>query len=349
VIPKQDVSMEDVARRLGVSISTVSRALRGTPGVAPATRARIVREAEALSYVVSPAAASLAGGKTGRVGVLVPKLDTWFYSSVVSGIEKVLREAGLETSVYCVPRAADRFEFFEQLPLRRRVDGVIVVSIPLDTRAESRLRALGMPVVVVSSRSEIFASVSVDDNRAARQAVDHLVRAGHRRIGLIRTVDPDNTSWAADKARVQGYHDALAAAGIDQSNDLVATVPWGIDGGARGMELLLSAIDPPTAVFCFSDEVAMGALRTLRRSGIAVPEAMSLVSVDDHPMAELADLTTVRQPASEQGTLAAELLIEQIRGAEPRHADLATQLVVRHSTRALAVASVLIQSTDRVG
>ena len=158
-------------------------------------------------------------------------------------------------------------------------------------------------------------------------------------MAAIRTVDPDNAPWAADMARVAGYRAALAAAGIEQSNDLVATVPWGIDGGARGMELLLSVSEPPTAVFCFSDEIAMGALRTLRRSGIAVPEAMSLVAVDDHPLAELADLTTVRQPVSEQGALAAELLTEQIHGAPPRHAQLSTQLVIRHSTRALAVAS----------
>ncbi len=329
--------MEDVARRSGVSVSTVSRALRGNRGVAPATRARILREAQALSYVVSPAGAALAGGKTGRVAVLIPQLDTWYYSTVVAAAEKELHEAGLETALYCLPTSRDRFEFFERMPLRRRADGVIVVSFPLEVRSESRLRSLGLPVVVISSRSTVFGSVCVDDTRAARQAVDHLVRAGHRRIGMIRTVDPDNASWAADVARVAGYHESLAAAGIAASSELVATVPWGIDGGARGMELLLSAAVGPTAVFCFSDEIAMGALRTLRRAGIVVPESMSLVAVDDHPMAELTDLTTVRQPVRGQGALAAELLIEQMDGAPPRHAELVTQLVVRHSTRAVNV------------
>jgi DNA-binding LacI/PurR family transcriptional regulator len=135
-------------------------------------------------------------------------------------------------------------------------------------------------------------------------------------------------------ARVAGYHESLAAAGVAASSELVATVPWGMDGGARGMELLLSVAVPPTAG-CFSDEFAMGALRTMRRAGIVVPEAMSLVAVDDHPMAELTDLTTVRQPVRAQGAPAAELLIEQMHGAPLRHAKLVTQLVVRHSTRAV--------------
>jgi DNA-binding LacI/PurR family transcriptional regulator len=333
VIPKQNVNMEDVARRLGVSISTVSRALRGQPGVAEVTRARILHEATAMSYVVSPAAAALAGGRTGRVAVLVPQVDTWYYSTVVAGAERVLRSAGLETSLYCLPTARDRFDFFERLPLRRKVDAVIVVSFPLDARSESRLLALGVPVVVVSSASPLFSSVSVDDHRAASQAVEHLIRAGHRRIGMIVTVDPDNMPWAAALARVDGYRSALAAAAIEWTDDLMASVPWGIDGGARGMELLLSAAEQPTAVFCFSDEVAIGAMRTLRRAGIAVPEAMSLIAVDDHPMAELLDLTTVRQPATEQGSVAGELITTMIDGGPVRHVELPTRLVVRHSTR----------------
>jgi DNA-binding LacI/PurR family transcriptional regulator len=299
VIPKQTVNMADVAQRLGVSISTVSRALRGLPGVSEATRTRILAEAQAMSYVVSPAAASLAGGATGRVGLLVPRVDAWFYSEVVAGAEAALRAAGLDTMLTCVPSNRDRFDFFERLPLRRKIDALIVVSFPLDARSESRLAALGIPVVAVSCTSQQFSSVAVDDARAARLAVDHLVRAGHRRIGM----------------------------------GLVASVPWGIDGGAHGMELLLSVAQPPTAVFCFSDEVAIGALRTLRRSGIAVPEGMSLTAVDDHPMAELLDLTTVHQPVGEQGREAGRLVVEMLAGGPVRRVELPTRLVVRHSAR----------------
>lgn len=326
--------MHDVAQRLGVSTATVSRALRGVPGVAEATRERILREAEAMYYVVSPAAATLAGGGvTGRVAVVVPRIDSWYYAMVLAGAEQVLRGHGLDTTLYCLPTTRERFEFFERLPVRRRVDALLIVNLPLDTRAQSRLSALGLPVVTVGCPPTTFASVGIDDHRAAGQSVDHLVRAGHRRIGMIHTIDPDNTTWAADQARVAGYHDQLTAAGIELDDELVAAEPWGIDGGARGMERLLSLRQAPTAVFCYSDEIALGALRTLRRSGIAVPEAMSVTAVDDHPMAELADLTTVRQPVTEQGTTAAHLLVELLDGAPPRHVELPTQLVVRHSTR----------------
>jgi len=265
-------------------------------------------------------------------------VDAWFYSTVVAGAEQALRQAGLDTMLCCLPTSRDRFEFFERLPLRRKVDALIVVSFPLDTRSESRLSAMGIPVVTVSSPSTLFSSVTVDDHRAARLAVDHLVHAGHRRIGMIHTVDPENTPWAADLARVAGYRASLAAAGIDVEDDLIATVPWGIEGGAHGMELLLSMPRPPTAVFCFSDEVAIGAMRTLRRSGRPVPEAMSLTAVDDHPMAELMDLTTVRQPATEQGAVAGQLVTEMLAGAQARHVELPTRLVVRHSTRPIDLA-----------
>ena len=190
----------------------------------------------------------------------------------MAGAEAALRAAGLDTMLTCVPANRDRFDFFERLPLRRKIDALIVVSFPLDARSESRLAALGIPVVAVSCRSQQFSSVAVDDARAARLAVDHLVRAGHRRIGMIHTLDPEDTPWEAGAARIAGYHASLAAARLARDDSLVASVQWGIDGGAHGMELLLSAAQPATAVFCFSDEVAIGALRTLRRAGIAVPE-----------------------------------------------------------------------------
>ncbi|GAA1482022.1 LacI family DNA-binding transcriptional regulator [Gordonia sinesedis] len=331
--------MHDVAERLGVSISTVSRALRGLPGVSEETRRRIVAEAEAMAYVVSPAAATLGGGATRRVGVLVPDIAVWFYSTVVAGIERRLRAAGLDMVLACLPTERERFDFFEQLPLRRKVDALIVVSFPLDARSRSRLASMGIPVTLVGGESDEFATVGIDDAEAAEMAVGHLVRAGHRRIAMIRTVDPENREWAADTDRLAGYRTALTDAGIDVEDDLMVQAQWGIDGGAAAMEMLLSKRRPPTAVFCFSDEVAIGALRTLRRAGLTVPEAMSVVAVDDHPMAELTDLTTVHQPAAELGVAAADSTIEMLGGGSPGQVLLPTRLVVRHSTAACDAAA----------
>lgn len=332
MIPRQQVTMTDVADRLGVSVATVSRALSGRPGVSDDMRQRVLEEARVMSYVASAAATSLVTGVSRRVGVVLPGIETWFYSAVLSGLADGFRVAGLDLSVYYLPTPRDRYDFFERLPLGRNVDAVVLVSIPLAERSRTRLRKTGIPVVAVSTQYAGFPSVGIDDRQAAHLAVSHLTRSGHRRIALIRGADPGGEEWLADVERAQGYADALAAAGIELDDTLVVKAPWGIDGGARAMQDLLSMNPPPTAVFCYSDEVAIGALRTLRRSGIDVPRQMSVIAIDDHPMAELMDLTTISQSAFEQGRAAATIVESMLAGEAAESRQFATSLIVRHST-----------------
>ena len=286
MIPKKPVSMNDVATALNMSISTVSRALRGKPGVAAATRDTVLAEAASLGYEM---AAGPADGAVRRVCVLLPDVDSWYYSSVLAGAEEALRADHIQVCLACLPTAEDRHAFFSRSPVADLADGVIAVSFPLDERVAARWQSgtHPLPMVTVSAKYPGVPSVTVDDHKAGVQAVNQLLRSGHRRIALIRTVDREGDSWEADHARSAGYRTALEAAGIAPEPELTVKAPWGLDGGADAMERLLSLDDPPTAVFCFSDEVAIGALSTLRRTGVAVPEAMSLIAVDDHPMAAL--------------------------------------------------------------
>lgn len=336
MIPKQSVNMTDVADRAGVSIATVSRALRGEPGVSAATRQRVMRVAQDLAYVVSPAASTLSGGSTGRVGVVLPRVDAWFYGAVVAGIAEGFRSAGLDLMLCALPTSAARHRFFETLPLQRKVDAVIVVAAPLSAREHTRLTQLEVPLVRVGGDDDGASPwVGIDDELAARQAVGHLLRIGHREIGMIQALDTEGVPWATDRARVRGFHGRLADDGIDDPP--VVSVEWGIDGGAQGMEMLLSRERVPTAVFCHSDEIAVGALRTLRRAGVAVPQDISVIGVDDHPVAEVADLTTVGQPTHPQGLIAAQLLVRALDGEadvpeHPRVTMLPTRLVIRGST-----------------
>jgi LacI family repressor for deo operon, udp, cdd, tsx, nupC, and nupG len=332
VIPKKPVAMKDVATRLGLSISTVSRALNGRPGVAEPTRQKVLAESQALAYVISPATSAVTGSRTGRIGIVTPRADVWYYSSVIAGAEEKLREHGIETILHCLPTESERRDFFSELPLQHSVDGLIVVSFPVGADDPTQLDRLRTPVVSVSVRFPGVPFVSIDDRLAAIQAVSHLTRIGHRRIAMIRTVDPDGLPWAADLARTEGYIAALANSGIEGQDELIVTAPWGIDGGAEAMERLLSLVAPPTAVFCLSDEVAIGALRTLRRSGISVPETMSVIAIDDHPMAELTDLTTIAQPARQLGEIAAEMVIAAAAGEGLDDVVLPTRLVARHTT-----------------
>jgi LacI family repressor for deo operon, udp, cdd, tsx, nupC, and nupG len=325
--------MADVARRAGVSMATASRALSNHPHVAAETRARVLAAAEQLSYVISPEASRLAGGVTGRVAVVVPHISRWFFATLLDGLEQVLREAGLDVLLYHVGDAADRRDFFQRLPARRKVDAVVVLGMPVRDGERDRLELMGVHIVAAGGQVENYPYVSVDDAAAGRQAVDHLIFLGHRRIGMIATIDPAEPGWPASPGRALAYHAALADAGLPADPDLVVTVAWGGLNGADAMARLLSLREPPTAVYAHSDEVALGAVRTLRRAGLRIPEDMSVVGNDDHPMAELTDLTTVAQPVLDQGVLAGRMLLDLLAGGSGTDGvTVPTRLVVRGST-----------------
>jgi LacI family repressor for deo operon, udp, cdd, tsx, nupC, and nupG len=332
--PGSAVHMADVARLAGVSTATVSRALRDMPGVSVSTRVRIKQLAEELSYVISPEASGLSSGTTGRIAVVVPTINRWFFATMLAGIEGVLRDADMDVLIYHVDGAEERRWFFDRLPARRKADAVIVIALPVPEGAAERLDLMGVQVVIAGGELGDYPHVRVDDVAVGRCAVRHLIELGHRDIAMIRTEDAEGSVWAADRARSLGYCEALAAAGIARRPDRMVTVDWGIEGGARAMDRLLSLEEPPTAVFAYSDEVAMGALLTLRRAGISVPGQVSVIGVDDHPMSELNALTTVRQPVEMQGATAARLTIELLndgRSSQDR-VTLPTELVVRGTT-----------------
>lgn len=325
--------MTDVARLAGVSPSTVSRALSGGKGVSAEKRAEILRLVAELRYTVSPDASRLARGEFNRVAVVVRDTETWFYYSILGAVETVLREANFDVLFYRVASSSERDQFFEQLPARRQVEAVILVGVPLTDRQVDRMTAMNVPVVMAGSHVPHFPSVHIDESLAAEHAVNHLLHLRHTRIGRIGITDPDGRPWQPELGRQEGYLRALARAGIEVDPALSVNVEFSTDGGARAMDRLLSLPQPPSAVLAFSDELAIGAMRSLRRLGLHVPGDISLVGIDDHPMAELSDLTTVRQPVHEIGREAAAIVLRILRG-EPaaENTVLPTTLVVRGSS-----------------
>ncbi len=328
--------MTDVAARAGVSIATVSRALRDVPGVDPRTRERVRAIADELAYVVSPEASRLSRKETGRVAVVVPKIDVWFYSAMLAGVEKVLRAADLDVLVYQVDGEAQRSRFFHDLPARRKVDAVVLIALPVLAEEERRLELLGVQVLVAGGQLRDYPHVRVDDHQVALLAVGHLIELGHTRIAMLRTGDTEGTRWSSDVERSRGYRDALTAAGLELRDDYVVTRPFGVTAGADGIALLTSLDDPPTAVFCYSDEVAFGAVHQLLRHGRRIPEEMSLIGVDGHPMAELFGLTSVVQRVDEQARHAGEMVLALLRGEGGEGGGSAVvlepELVVRSTT-----------------
>ena len=304
-------TIDDVATRAGVSVATVSRALRGLPNVATSTRQRVTDVAEALHYRPDPAASRLAAGRTRTVMVAVPALNGWYFATVVAGAEAVCTEAEYDFSVVGIGSSEDRARLLhEDAHLERRTDGLVLVDLVVTETEAASLRARGLALATVGSSTKGHPSVAVDDVHVGRIATRHLIDNGHTRIGVIGGLQHNPMSFDVPRARQRGYEDALRATGLDIDDSLLAPGNFGIEGGQEAMSLLLDHHEPPTAVFAMSDEMAFGALMELRDRDLRPGHDVSLIGVDDHEFSQVVDLTTVRQRVASHGAIAARLLID---------------------------------------
>ncbi|SCL41586.1 DNA-binding transcriptional regulator, LacI/PurR family [Micromonospora pallida] len=332
--------IDDVARLAGVSTATVSRALRGLPTVSAATRRRVLAAAEELDYAVSPSASRLAGGRTGTVAVVVPRITRWFFGTVVEAVEEVLHSAGYDLLLYNLGGQAQvRQRVLRAANLHKRADAVLLVATPLRSADLTALTALDRPGVIVSSGTVVpgWPCVRIDDVAAARTATQHLLDLGHRRIAHISGDPEDELAFTTHVDRRRGYHEALRAAGVRPDPSLDVESEFTIDGGNQATVELLRRGDPPTAIFAACDEMAMGAIAALREAGLRVPQDISVIGIDDHDLAAVLGLSTVAQPAAEQGRLAAQIVLDPLvgtPGSTPSDSPviLPTRLVVRDST-----------------
>jgi DNA-binding LacI/PurR family transcriptional regulator len=331
------VTLADVAARAGVSEATASRSLRGVSKVSQVTRERVLDAARDLSYVTALQALTEQAGPRRTVAVIVPFITRWFFGTVTSAAVDYMRDRGYDVLLYHLGNADIRDHFFQRMPLARKVDGILSLSMPLTEEHTLSLRSIDMPLVSVGSTIPGSPSVGIDEAAAATSAVSHLLHLRHERIALIAgTPDDFWFGFAPSNARQLGYEQALGAAGIEFDPRLVVSGPHGIKGGAAAMAELLSGPVMPTAVFAEYDELALGALWALRRAGLRVPQDMSVVSIDDHEMAPILDLTTVAQNVERQGQAAAQMLL-QLLGAEvgtppQERMVLPTNLILRGTT-----------------
>lgn len=331
------VTLADVAARAGVSEATASRSLRGVSKVSQVTRERVLDAARDLSYVTALQALTEQAGPRRTVAVIVPFITRWFFGTVTSAAVDYMRDRGYDVLLYHLGNADIRDHFFQRMPLARKVDGILSLSMPLTEEHTLSLRSIDMPLVSVGSTIPGSPSVGIDEAAAAKSAVSHLLHLRHERIALIAgTPDDFWFEFAPSNARQLGYEQALGAAGIELDPRLVVSGPHGIQGGAAAMAELLSGPVMPTAVFAEYDELALGALWALRRAGLRVPQDMSVVSIDDHEMAPILDLTTVAQNVERQGQAAAQMLLQLLGaevGAPPQERMvLPTNLILRGTT-----------------
>ncbi len=324
--------IEDVARAAGVSTATVSRALRGLPNVNAATRERVLRTATELGYVATPSAASLASGRTRTIGLIGPSINRWFSSTVIEGAENGLRSEGFDVLLYTFASVAGvGRSAVDPGVLRRRVDGVLVVGLPLEETEIDALRGLGYPLVCIGWGAYGLTTVGVDDRATARDATRHLLSLGHRRIGHMTGPAEDVSPWSPPVIRLEAWRQTLAEAGVAPGPVVHGDFEFG--AARRAAREMLAADPGVTAMFISSDEMAMGAILGVRDLGLRVPEDVSVIGVDGHDLGEVVGLTTMAQDAAQQGATGGRLVLDMIAGRSvPTHVVFPTSLVPRTST-----------------
>lgn len=327
-------TIHDVALEANVGIGTVSRVLNNSPSVKPETRKRVQAAIDKLRYKPDPIARSMISRRTNSLGVIVPFFTRPFFMEVLRGVEAVSVRLGRELVLYNVETNAQRDHYFSELPMHRKVDGLIIVSLRPDDAASYRFKDSGLPVVLIDAYSPMFTSLVVNNVEGAYQAVMCLIEKGHRRIGFINGVIEGNFKFNQANDRLIGLHRAFGETGLLFEPELVFTSEWNRAGGRQAALQLLSQQNRPTAIFAASDMQAIGALEAAKYLGIAVPEQLSIIGFDGIEASELLELSTIRQPIQEMGEVAASKLIEYIEKPEQivEIIRFDTRLVERHTT-----------------
>lgn len=328
-------TIADVAKLAGVSVATVSRTLHGSTRVDPRTRERVLRAASQLEYVASPTATSLASGRTHVIAVVAPMMSRWFFASILTAIEKALREEGYYALLMVLED--EPHEGVSRLTpemFAKRVDGILWLNVPVSDEELALLRRLALPMVCVGAPIADAGTVMIDDRQAARLAAEHLIHLGHHRIAFVGTATRSLAHMGTPAARADSFRTQMARAGLEVREDWILDVDWTADAAAEAIIPVLSGRPRPTAVLAASDEMAIGVLGAARRLGLRVPEDLSVIGIDDHTFAHAIDLSTVRQDVPAQGRAAVALLLAALDRQKKTAArvEMGTALVVRGTT-----------------
>jgi len=327
-------TIRDVATAAGVSRATAARVLSKPELVAEKTRLRVLDVVQQLGYSRNSVAASLRTTRTGRIIVTVPDISNPFFSRVIRGVEEAAQDAGYAVLLGDTRNEREREEQYAEMLNRREADGFIFLGHRLPTTLARVLDRDGSRAPIVNgcefTPSLGVSSAHIDNAGAAYEVMDSLYAMGHRDVALI--LGPQDSPLTRD--RLIGAQRAAEDHGLI-GRLIVEGGDFSVESGRRAANALFSLRRPPTAIFCFSDEMAIGTLAAARSAQIAVPEALSVVGFDDIQMARYVDppLTTVRQPMADIGRKTVELLLNILQGrqARPVSVTLPHRLIIRQS------------------
>jgi LacI family transcriptional regulator len=332
--PDRRPTINDIAKRVGLSKASVSRALNGKQDVDPETRKRVLKVAAQVGYVPSASARALSNGRSNCLGLLVPTLTWPWILEVLRGVAEEIERSGYSLILYTTSGGEDsEREFMSQVVPAGAVDGLALV-IPLGMLEYiERLAKGGLPVVVVDDRGHYpdLPTVATTNIEGGRSATLHLVERGRRRIAMLN----GPRDFGCNRDRLEGYKSALQKAGLQFDPKLVVDSDFKESGGASAMTTLLAADPKLDAVFVANDVMAFGAMRALRNAGRRVPDDVAVVGFDDIPASAMTHppLSTVRQPLYEMGRTAASMVMAAVRGESiTKRIELPTSLVIRESS-----------------
>ncbi|MFC0529500.1 LacI family DNA-binding transcriptional regulator [Phytohabitans kaempferiae] len=329
------ITIYDVAARAGVSISTVSLVLNSPTRVRQATRERVLTAADELGFVPKADAVTRARRGVGRIGVIAPFSSYPSFSRRLAGVFGALGADPLEVVVFDQQSAASATSpLLSSLPITRRLDGLIIMGLPLEESVVERLRGQRLPTVVIDSPRPRFEAVVTDDEAGGELVARHLLERGHRRFGYVGEAQRSHAYVSPSESRLAGYRRALTEGGAALPGEAVRLVRHDVAEARAATHALLDLAAPPTAIFAHDDTLAGGVLAAARDRGLAVPEGLAVVGFDDSDLAQALDLTTVRQPFEESGRLAVRALLDQMqeRPTGRRTTVLDLDLVVRATT-----------------
>jgi len=332
------VSVHDVAKHANVAPSTVSRALNyrvGSSSVSEETRQRVLAAAQKLGYKPNVFARSLRSQKSFTIGVIVSDVVDEHVAGIIAGAEQVIRGASYAYMLCSAGNSKEGQDITANLISQSRVDGILATSVagPRSKDFVARLREQSVPVVLIGSDSMLgeLPCVMTDNVKGGAMATEHLIGLGHQRIVYMRGGHYDSV------LRYNGYRQALQAAGLKECPELVINGGTTPGEGYQAIQDFLGEAEAPTAVFCFDDNVAFGAMRALQEAGLRVPADSSVVGFNGIVFCEYCTpkLTTIAQPSFQMGRQGAQMLLEMIGGTSGetgRQVIFQPQLIVREST-----------------
>jgi len=328
------VTIHDVAKQAGVGIGTVSSVLNNSRPVRESTRKKVLDAIAELNFVPNQSGRRLSIGKTHVIAVIIPYFTIASQIERLRGVMSVILQTDYDISLFTVENAHQRKAVLKTVPRRGRADGLLIFSLALTTEDITLIKREKIPTVLVESAHPDLPYIQVDDITASREAVSYLITLGHHKIGYIGDFLNDPFGSPFSRNRYTGYCEALQAANIPINPAYHRQGPNGRTEGKRMAHEMLIAPDPPTAIFAFSDETALGVLEAARDLNLDVPGDLSVIGYDDIELAHFARLTTINQKLFQSGVQGVELLLDAINDYKPTRTslNLPTELVIRETT-----------------